>query len=473
MAADLQSFLKFWEERHPEDVVRISQPVHARYQVTALATKLERERRFPILVFDDVRTEAGGQSAFPLVTYLMSSRRRLAELMQEPAERLGIITYERSHQRQQPVVVSRSEAPVKEVVCRGDEADLTKLPALVHHEMDPGPYISSGFLTCYHPELGTDNSALHRGWIHGPREIRILMEPSTHNGHIFALHERRNEDMRVAYWVGAHPLVILGCETRIPLADSHFAAAGGLLGEPLRLVPSETLGDDFLVPADAEFIIEGVMPAGKRRPEGPFGEYTRYSGPQRWNPYFEVTAITHRANAHWYDLMVGHSHCVGSLTREGAAYEKVRRAVPTITNIYCPMSGCGQFHLYLQIDKIVEGSGKVALMEALTSHHLVKHAWVFDTDVDIFDEQQVMQAFATRFQGDRDLVLLPGLPAPTLDPSRPSELGTKTGFDCTKPVDPKQFARKLSVPRDVMDKMDLDNFIPPEQLNKIPYERYG
>ena len=90
----------------------------------------------------------------------------------------------------------------------------------------------------------------------------MLQEPSTHNGQIFALHERNNEEMRVAFWVGAHPLVVLGCETRVPITDSHFAAAGGMLGEPLRLVPSETLGDDFLVPADAEFVIEGIMPAG-------------------------------------------------------------------------------------------------------------------------------------------------------------------------------------------------------------------
>ena len=84
----------------------------------------------------------------------------------------------------------------------------------------------------------------------------------------------------------------------------------GYPGEPLghrrradwgavRLVPSETLGDDFLVPADAEFVIEGLVPPGERKLEGPFGEYTRYFGGQRLNPYMQTTAVTHRADAHW------------------------------------------------------------------------------------------------------------------------------------------------------------------------------
>ncbi len=183
--------------------------------------------------------------------------------------------------------------------------------------------------------------------------------------------------------------------------------------------------------------------------------------------------MTHRANAHWYDIAVGHTHWISSLTKEGAVYERVRGVVPTVTNVYAPMSGTGQLHIYLQIDKMVEGTGKLALMEALASHHLIKHAWVFDTDVDIFDEQEVQLAFATRFQGDRDLLVIPGIPGPTLDPSRPGEVATKTGFDCTKPVGPTSFARKLALPAGVMDKTKLADYITPEQLAQIPIERFS
>ena len=86
--------------------------------------------------------------------------------------------------------------------------------------------------------------------------------------------------MPAAYWVGHHPLVLLGAATHVGPDESHFETAGGTVGAPLRLVPSETLGEDFLVPADAEIVIEGYVPKGRRHPEGPFGEYTRYVGPQ-------------------------------------------------------------------------------------------------------------------------------------------------------------------------------------------------
>ena len=87
---------------------------------------------------------------------------------------------------------------------------------------------------------------------------------------------------------------MIGAGTHVGPEESHYETSGGILGAPLRLVPSETLGDDFLVPADAEVVIEGYVACGQRKPEAPFGEYTRYSGPQRWSPLLKVTAVTHR-----------------------------------------------------------------------------------------------------------------------------------------------------------------------------------
>ena len=151
-------------------------------------------------------------------------------------------------------------------------------------------------------------------------------------------------------------------------------------------------------------------------------------------PLLKVTAVTYRKNAYWDDVMVGHTHWISSLTKEGAVLELVKHSVPNIKAVHVPMSGCGVSHVYLQIRKTVEGQGKVAAAAALSGFFDIKHAFVFDEDVDIFDEREVLLAVATRFQADRGLVLLPGMNGSPLDPSAPERNVTaKAGFDCTKP----------------------------------------
>ncbi len=450
---DLRSFLDSYSSSFPQEVVRVKQKVDRKYEITALLGEMEKAHRFPILVFENV---GNGEKQFPfnLVTFVHSSRRRIASLLNTTSERIGSAYNDRLQKRILPVVVPKKEAPVKEMIATGGKVDATTFPAPIHHEMDPGPYITAGFLTCYDPDTGVENSAIHRGWIKSRDEIGVYLTPATHNVLILAKHEQRGQDMRAAYWIGHHPLVVLGCEAGIALGDSHYATAGGFLGEPLRLTPSETLGDDFLVPADAEVVIEGIIPHGQRKPEGPFGEYTRYSGPQKWNPFIKVTAITHRKNAYWESIPVGQTHWVSSVAREGMAFEAIKRAVPTVKNVYVPMSGCGVFHLYIQMENVIEGSSRSALVAGLLSHYLVKHAFVFDEDVDIFDESEVLHALATRFQGDRDLLILPGLTGPALDPSAAGIVGTKVGFDCTKPLG-QPFAEKLSIPDEIKDSRRL------------------
>ena len=84
-----------------------------------------------------------------------------------------------------------------------------------------------------------------------------------------------------------------------------------------------------------------------------------------------MTAVTHRRDAYWHDLMVGHSHWVGSLNHEGHVYETVKRVVPTLRQVYVPMSGTGHFHVYMRIEKNYDGLGKSALVAALGPFHTV------------------------------------------------------------------------------------------------------
>ena len=150
------------------------------------------------------------------------------------------------------------------------------------------------------------------------------MGPRSHNVMNYAAHEERGKEMKIAYWIGHHPAVIMRATSALGYPESHYVAAGAVAGQPLRLAPSETLGDDFLVPADAEFVIEGVMAPEKRALEAPFGEYPRYYGPQRMSPVFDVTALTCRNGAIWDSYLVGIDNNYGGTQEEADIYSRVK-----------------------------------------------------------------------------------------------------------------------------------------------------
>jgi 2,5-furandicarboxylate decarboxylase 1 len=456
---DLHTFLDEYERAHPDLVQHIEREVSYKWEASALALKAQKElREAPVLIFHRLKTASGKISPVPAVLNLFASRHRLALAVGSNFQRLGRDLFERRSKRIQPVVVSRSEARVKEVVKKGDQADIQELPGVLHAAWDPGPYLSAGFLTTYDPETLIDNCALQRGWMYGRRELRIFPNRASHNRWNIRKWEARGEDARVAFWVGHHPGVCMGAEAKLGYPESHWAACGGCIDEPLRLVPSETLGDDFLVPADAEFVIEGRVPKGDLRPEGPFGEYTGYFGAQRLNPVMEVTCITHRRNPYWVSICTGYADDgIGALRREGSVFSAVRQVVPQVLNVYRPMAA--PHHMYIQIQKTHDSAPRMAIMAALSLPDGIKHVFVFDDDVNIFDEDEVLWAIDTRSDWAKDLIVVPNLHASNLDPTTSGHgLGTRAGIDCTKPAAPAVYEQRSFIPADVMGRVRLEDY---------------
>ena len=182
-----------------------------------------------------------------------------------------------------------------------------------------------------------------------------------------------------------------------------YAVIGGIAAAPFRLVPSETWGDAFLVPADAELLIEGEIPANVREVEGPFGEFTGYYGPQRVRPVIDVTAITHRRDAILQHAFVGpprqldsrrHSEGRHGLQHgQGHRPHGESRALRAVRELPVQL-----LHLHRQ-----EGPGetKQAALAAFGAVDFVKNIIVVDADIDPFNEQEVMFAVATRTQARR------------------------------------------------------------------------
>ena len=217
---DLHQFIEQYEAAYPQEVLHIEEPLRTDWEITALAMKLEKAQRFPILVCHHVIID-GKRAELPLVTFLMASRLRLARTFGVDVRRAGVACHERVQKRVKPVVVSREQAPVKQVVERGASVDMSGFPAPLHHRMDPGRYITEGHFLTFNRNTGLDNSALQRGWLAGKDEIRVFLGPSTHNAHNLRQYEENGEDMPAAYWVGHHPLVLLGAATHVGPDESH------------------------------------------------------------------------------------------------------------------------------------------------------------------------------------------------------------------------------------------------------------
>jgi 2,5-furandicarboxylate decarboxylase 1 len=161
-------------------------------------------------------------------------------------------------------------------------------------------------------------------------------------------------------WIGHHPAACIGGQAKLGYPESHWESMGGLLDEPLRLVPTETWGDQLLVPADAEIVIEGVIPKNQWKPAGQFGDWARYLIPSKPAGVVEVTCITFRKNAYFHDIVTGCAdHQVGgSFSIAASLYSNCKKIAPEVVNVHLPLSGMCRATAYIQVKNPKPGKPK-------------------------------------------------------------------------------------------------------------------
>jgi UbiD family decarboxylase len=88
---------------------------------------------------------------------------------------------------------------------------------------------------------------------------------------------------------------------KLPLDCDEMGVAGALAGAPIHTVKAVTV--DLDVPADAEFVIEGLIDPELLEPEGPFGESHGHVALEGYNMSMQVTAITRKRNPVWLSIL--------------------------------------------------------------------------------------------------------------------------------------------------------------------------
>ena len=139
----------------------------------------------------------------------------------------------------------------------------------------------------------------------------------------------------------------------------------------------------------------------------------------------------------------------------------LRRSFTGVRDLHLSLGGVGRYHLYVQLAKRTAGEAKNVIAAAFGAHYDIKHVVVVDEDVDVHDGEAVEWAVATRFQADRDLVVIAGTQGSKLDPSTADGLGAKMGLDATVPLDADTFRyTKTRIPGE--DTVDLDAALDPK-----------
>jgi UbiD family decarboxylase len=322
------------------------------------------------------------------------------------------------------------KAPCQEIV--EDKVDLDEFPILLHNTIDGGPYISSGVVVASDPEYG-QNLDFHRAMqIEKNRMVTRVVR-----GRDFHKFLEKNGEVDVAYCIGNTPEVLVAAATSVETGINELDIANAL--KPIEVVKAKAV--DLLIPADCEFVFEGRVFLEERHDEGPFIDLTETVDVIREEPIFEVKKITHRKTAIWQGLLPGRSEhkILMGMPREPTVFRSVKNRGVNVLDVNITPGGASWLHIAVQIEKKHEDDGLKAIQGAFAGHKSAKHVWIFDDDIDIYNEQEREWAMATRFQGDIDLLIKDKEPGSSLDPSAEpgTKMTTKIGFDCTKVLDSK------------------------------------
>jgi 2,5-furandicarboxylate decarboxylase 1 len=450
---DLQGLLERFERAGR--LLRITTPVDPRFELPGVCTRLHRdpERRQQVALFENV---VGHD--MPVVGNLSDTREKVAFALE--CDVPGIL-WRGVRALDEPIApVLVESGPCQEVVI--EPPDLRRLPLCTNSELDGGPYVNVGLHLTVNPATGKRNMGVQRNMYHEPDLLGIYMAP-THMFQHYVMAEAEDRPLPVAIAVGVHPALLLASQMRLAFDEDELAAAGGLMGEPVEVVRCRTIPVE--VPAQAEVVIEGEVLPRERRREGPFGEFARLYGAVRDLPVVRVTAITHRRGAVWQNMIaatIPENAVIGAAGREPALFKAVRAAMPNVTAVSMPIGSGANFHAVIAIKKRMEGEAQKAGFAAFAAQDLIKHVFVVDDDIDVYDPNDVEYALATRFQADRDLYIVPRVRGNPLDPSADEYAPgratvTKMIVDATKPLSasPDHY-RFAAIPQDVMTRIERD-----------------
>jgi 2,5-furandicarboxylate decarboxylase 1 len=408
------------------ELIRVREPLAPKHEIAAFLR--ETQGRGRAVLFEQVE----GFPGVRIAGNLLSSRRLAARALGTTEERLVETYVARSAQGVPPV--RASEVPAQEVVHRQPQDIAALLPLMTHHEKDAAPFLTCGMVLARDPDSGMRGMGVHRmmykGKSGGGNRFGILLANPPLSLYL-ANAEAQGKPLEVAVALGVDPAMFIASIVKTgPLGPDKMEIAGALAGAPVELARALTVDVD--IPARAEVILEGRLLPGVREPEGPFGEntgayFTNHS------PVIEVSAVTHRKDF-IFPALVPWTADVDTLLQLAGGAELLGRLQGLVRGVVDLelVPGTSSFAAVIAVRNCPGHEVRRLIHLALNLDRRLKVLTVVDDDVNLRDPREVAWAMSTRFQPDRDTVVVNGLEGYIIDPSSAGGSGSKIGFDATR-----------------------------------------
>jgi 4-hydroxy-3-polyprenylbenzoate decarboxylase len=439
------------------ELVRITEPVRAKLEICEIADRaMKMPGGGPALLFENVLLDDGSRSPYPVAINLYGSMRRMTlALGVERLDEVGARISEMLEMQVPEGIVAklallprllemgkfpprvRSGAPAcQEIVWRGEEVDLAKLPIITCWPEDGGPYITLTMVISRDPKRGIRNVGMYRVQVLGPRTLAMHWQRHKVGAAHWREMAERGEKMPVVIAVGADPASVYSASAPLPPTIDEFLFAGFLRRSPVSLAKAVTC--DLEVPADAEFVIEGYIdPSEELVTEGPFGDHTGFYSEADLYPQVHVTAVTMRKNPLYATTIVGkppmEDYYLGHAT-ERIFLPLLRLTLPEVVDYHMPAEGIFHNLVFVSIRKQFPGHA-YKVMNALWGQGLMSLAKlivVLDEDVNVQDPFEAWWIALNNIDPERDVRFTMG-PIDVLDhSSRAFTYGSKMGIDATR-----------------------------------------
>ncbi len=375
------------------------------------------------LVFNDISEAPGHRAALNVL-----EKSRLCEMFDiSPGDLIDVLAWAMENPSD-PEIVDSTEAPVMQSGQK--DVNLTKIPIPWHFEEDGGRYQSASIIVAQYS--GVRNVSFHRQLLRDsnhtvarlvPRHLRTISSEAAEAG----------EDVPIAVVNGADPTVLLAAAMSFSDYVDELTVASSLHlrlhGSPLKVV---ILPNGVMVPADAEYAMEARITT-ERDDEGPYVDITGTVDDIRQEHVIEYECVHHRIDPIFHALIptgIEHRTLMG-MPRAPTIKNSVSKVVECV-DVHMTDGGCGWLSSVVQIVPKNTGDGMLAIEAAFRGHPSMKQVVVVDTDIDISDPKRVEWALMTRWQPDKDTIILSGQRGSSLDPSRTEDgVTSKIGMDAT------------------------------------------
>lgn len=432
--SDLRNFLQ--KLAASEQLLQINDIVSTKYEIAALLRALTSKSA---VKFNTIQGYSN-----PVVGGVCGSRERIYQALNIQSHQFHASLDAAINHPLKPKIVNDGAAQAIKT-----KPQLSEIPILTHYQGDPGPYITAGVVYAHSPDREYRNASIHRLQVLDNNHLAIRIVPR-HLYHLCQLAKKAGQKtLDISISLGLHPAILVAAASPAPWGTCEWDVANALLHGELKLLECPHI--DAYAPSNAELILEGKLLLDKAVTEGPFVDLTSTFDIQREQYPIKIIGMLNQETYQYQALLpAGSEHILlMGMPQETRIFNFTRSVNPTIKSVNMTLGGKGWLHCVVSFDKYNDGDGKNVLMAIFAANPSIKHAIVVDSDIDAYNMEEVEWALATRFRGDKDLLVIPNVRVSSLDPTadQKGSSGCKVGFDATCPFSkPKAKFTKAEIP---------------------------